>query len=90
MNKKRIIIKVIIVLALLFIPSFPGTVFRDGGTRELKALAYKIVIWNHLTGDGTYHKTRVYFFPKNMKSIDELWEMEMGSSGNTDSFQQEQ
>ena len=76
MNKKKIIIIVIVILAVLFIPSFPGTVFRDGGTRELKALAYKIVIWNRLTEDGVYHKTRVYFFPKNMKSIDELWEEE--------------
>ena len=83
MNKKRIIIIVIIVLALLFIPSFPGTVFRDGGTRELKALAYKIVIWNRLTGDGTYHKTRVYFFPNNMKGIDDLWVIEMERAGNT-------
>ena len=83
MNKKRIIIIVIIVLALLFIPSFPGTVFRDGGTRELKALAYKIVIWNRLTGEGTYHKTRVYFFPNNMKGIDDLWVIEMERAGNT-------
>ena len=88
MNKKRIIIMIIVVLAVLFIPSFPGTVFRDGGTRELKALAYKIVIWNRLTEEGTYHKTRVYFFPKNMKGIDDLWEIEMESAGGAGSAQQ--
>ena len=83
MKKKRIIIIIIVVLAVLFIPSFPGTVFRDGGTRELKALAYKIVIWNRLTGDGTYHKTRVYFYPNSMKGIDDLWGIEMERAANS-------
>ena len=72
--KKKIWIPIVIVvlLAILVIP-IPTGVYRDGGTREYTALTYKIVDWNRLTGDSTYDKTRVYFFPYNFKSIDGLW-----------------
>ena len=71
--KKKIWIPIVIVLiAVLFIP-IPSGVYKDGGTREYTALTYKIVDWNRLTGDGTYNETRVYFFPYNFKSIDNLW-----------------
>lgn len=71
--KKRIVL--IIVFLILVIP-IPSGVYKDGGTREFTALTYKIVDWNRLTGDSTYNKTKVYFFPNNFKSIDGLWYME--------------
>ena len=62
----------VVFLAILVIP-IPTGPYRDGGTREYTALTYKIVDWNRLTGDSTYDKTKVYFFPYNFKSIDSLW-----------------
>ena len=72
--KKKIWTPIIIVvlLAVLMIP-IPTGVYEDGGTREYTALTYKIVDWNRMTGDTTYDKTKVYFFPNNFKSIDGLW-----------------
>ncbi len=74
MKKKKwiLIVVAVVLLAVLFVP-IPSGVYKDGGTREYTALTYKVVHWNHLTGDGVYDKTRVYFFPSNLKSIDDLW-----------------
>lgn len=68
----------------MFLPIPKGT--YDDGTREYKALTYRIVVWNkqvaELNEDGsvnkteTYHKTSVYWFSDNQKSIDELWKIE--------------
>ena len=76
--KKKIwlpIIAAVVLLAVLFVPIPSGT-YKDGGTREYAALTYKIVDWNKLTSDGTYDKTKIYFFPNNFKSINELWTYE--------------
>ena len=76
--RKRIwfwVIASVLMLAILFVP-VPAGVLKDGGTREYSALTYKIVDWNRLTEDGMYQKTRVYFFPECLKSLDELWEYE--------------
>ena len=75
--KKKLWIPIVIVifLAILFMP-IPSGVYKDGGTRAYTALTYKIVDWNRITGDSTYDKTKVYFFPHNFKSIDGLWYME--------------
>ena len=76
--KKKIwlpIIAAVVLLAVLFVPIPSGT-YKDGGTREYAALTYKIVDWNKLTSDGKYDKTKIYFFPNNFKSIDELWAYE--------------
>ncbi len=72
--KKRIVIILIVIglLAVLFTP-IPTGVYKDGGTRVYSALTYKIVDWNRLTGESTYSKTRVYFFPNNFRTIDDLW-----------------
>ena len=86
--KKRIIIIAVIVLALLimFLPIPRGT-YRDGGTKDYGALTYRIVVWNRLNeqinedGYDTYHKTSVFWFPDNFKSIDELWEIERSRNG---------
>ena len=87
MKKAKIVIPVcvIAVLLILFLPIPKGTL-EDGGTREYTALTYKLVVWNRLLAeaneDGSagdvhvYHKTSVYWFPDNRKSIDELWKME--------------
>ena len=86
--KKKIMIPVIVVIALLlvlFLPIPQGS-YDDGGTREYTALTYKIVTWKRFVSvhneDGemeridTYTHTSVYWLPDNYKSIDELWEME--------------
>lgn len=74
MKKKVFMITVVTVLllAILFVP-VPKSPYRDGGTREYSALAYKVVDWNRLTGDGVYDATKVYWFPENFKSTDDLW-----------------
>lgn len=79
--KKKVIAAVIAiaVLAVLFVP-IPGPIAKDGGTREYRALTYKIVKWNKIIGEGeTYSKTSFYFIPDNFKSLDELWETESES-----------
>jgi len=63
------------VLAILFVP-IPLGAYDDGGTREYRALTYRIVEWNRFNRDTVYHKTRVYFFSDKNKSIDELWQTE--------------
>ena len=67
-----IILAAVLVLAFLFVP-VPRDSYDDGGTREYSALTYKIVDWNRLHSDGVYSATKVYWFPDNFKSIDELW-----------------
>lgn len=73
-TKKWIPIVIAVLLAILVIP-IPIGVYKDGGTRAYTALTYKIVVWNRLGAveDNAYDKTKVYFFPNNFKSIDELW-----------------
>lgn len=66
------VIAVVLLLAIFFAP-IPKSPYRDGGTREYSALTYKIVDWNRLTDDGVYEATKVYWFPNNFKSIDDLW-----------------
>ena len=61
-----------LLFAALFVP-VPKSPCNDGGTREYAALTYKIVNWHHLTDDGVYDATKVYWFPDNFKSIDDLW-----------------
>ena len=80
MKKKRIaVVLTVLILLILFLPIPYGT-YKDGGTKDYRALTYRIVIWNRLTGeeDRTYHKTSVYWFPYNFRSIDGLWEIENG------------
>ena len=74
MKKKAlpIILAAVLLLAILFIP-IPKGPYRDGGTREYSALTYKIVEWNRQTVAGVYGETKVYWFPENFRSVDELW-----------------
>lgn len=76
--KKKTIIWIIIfaLLAVLAVP-LPTITYKDGGTRVYQALTYKIVKWKRLTNETTYEATKVYFFPKNFKSDDALFEEEI-------------
>lgn len=76
------ILAAVLLLAILFIP-LPKDRSRDGGTREYAALTYKLVDWNRLTADGVYEATKLYWFPNNFKSIDELWEYEEQNAVHT-------
>lgn len=69
------VVAVVLVLAIFFAP-IPKSPYRDGGTREYTALTYKIVDWNRLTSDGVYEATKMYWFPRNFQSIDDLWAYE--------------
>lgn len=75
MKKKVWIAAIALFLAVLFVP-IPKGQYKDGGTREYAALTYKIVDWNRLTADGAYQATKVYWFPDNFQSIDQLWSYE--------------
>lgn len=77
MKKRIVTITLITVLlcAILFVP-IPSGVCQDGGSREFTALTYKIVKWNRLISDSIYSSNKVYFFPDNFKTIDELWDIE--------------
>ncbi len=74
--KKRIII--IILAVLILVTPIPTGIAKDGGTRAYTSLTYKIVDWHHLYGyEGEiFDKTKIYFFPDNFKSLDELLEFE--------------
>jgi len=78
MMKKKAFLAILItvlILAILFVP-VPKSPYRDGGTREYCALAYRVVDWNRLTTDGVYDATKVYWFPDNFNAIDDLWACE--------------
>ncbi|MGM9635068.1 MAG: hypothetical protein ACI3YE_02840 [Candidatus Avispirillum sp.] len=75
--KKKIWIPIAaaVLLAVLFVP-IPSKAHEDGGTREYRALTYKIVDWNKNQDGVSYDRTRLYLLPRNFKSLDELWEEE--------------
>ena len=89
--RKKIVIPILIVIALVLILFFPipqGS-YDDGGTREFSALTYKIVVWNRISiaidengqpVNNTYRKTSVFWYPDNQKSIGELWQMELADN----------
>ncbi len=68
---------VLLLLAVLFVPVSVGGM-DDGGTRVYSALTYKVIKWHRMMGMGEdyYDSTKVYVFPKNFKSVSELWESE--------------
>ena len=69
--KKKIWIPIAaaVLLAVLFVP-IPSKTHEDGGTREYRALTYKIVDWNKNQDGVSYDRTRLYLFPRNFKSLD--------------------
>lgn len=75
MKKVKTIIGIIlIIVAVLFVP-IPRTSYDDGGTKEYKALTYKVVKWHRIIDiDHIFSQTEVYWFPDNFKSVDELFD----------------
>ncbi|MBR6709185.1 MAG: hypothetical protein IKL84_05850, partial [Clostridia bacterium] len=77
--KKKIWIPIatgVLLLAILFLPIPQGS-YDDGGTREWRALTYRIVDWNRISIDGVYEKLRVYGPADLSASIDDLWKREL-------------
>ncbi len=84
-----IIVASFLLLTVLFLPIPRGTC-DDGGTRDYRALTYRVILWNRLTVEmeaepdgsmsvsrvGTYRRTAVYWFADATTDIDELWERE--------------
>ena len=68
---KKWIIAAILLVVILVIP-IPTGVAEDGSSRSYTALTYKIVDWNHIYAGGVYDATKVYPFPMNFRSLDEL------------------
>lgn len=78
-KKRKIILACALIALLVLLVPVPNFSVKDGGTKEFTALTYKVVKWNRLADDDTvYEKTKVYFFPKNFKSLDGLWSYEKG------------
>jgi len=84
-KKKYIAAIALVALSLVLFLPIPRGTYDDGGTREYTALTYKIVSWRRLVSDydengqlspSIYKNTSVYWFPHNLKKIDELWQME--------------
>lgn len=73
----KTIVITLIVLAVLFVPRYD--VYKDGGTREWRAVAYTIVKWqNSLPNNNPYQQgtTKIYFFPYSLYSLDDMADME--------------
>lgn len=68
----KITVPVLMLLAVLFLP-IPKGPYEDGGTKEYRALTYKVVKWNRLYDDGVFAEARIYWFPDNFKDIDTLF-----------------
>lgn len=77
--RKSLFIIMLIVVLILIIP-IPTGIARDGGTKTYTALTYKIVNWNHFYGDGEiFSETKVYLFPDNFLSLDDLIKREINN-----------
>lgn len=87
--KKKILLSVLVpllVCAVLFVP-IPRGVCEDGGTRDYRALTYRLVVWNRIMefpGEGgashvpaVYRGVSVYWFSEADGSIDDLFRREM-------------
>ena len=80
---KNVITAVIVttsVLGILFVP-YSEIHYGDGGTVKRDALLYTVVEWNR-TEDWSGNplpeepqSTQIYFFPNNLLSYEELWDL---------------
>lgn len=76
-KKSNIYIVIIVLVAIILFAPIPTGRMKDGGSRQYSALTYKIILWNRIIGENEfYKKTRIYWFPDNFKSIDDLWKSE--------------
>ncbi len=81
--KKKIgiaVAAVLVIATLVLVVPIPKGSYDDGGTREYEALTYKIIRWNRVTADGSYHKTRLYFGKDKHASIDDLFAREIADN----------
>jgi hypothetical protein len=82
MKKKSYIL--ILALVLLFAVLFVPIPTQDGGTKAYTALTYKVVQWNRLVGKRLYSARRIYAFPNNFRSLEDLWSEESLSGAMAD------
>ena len=71
MKKKIIIIAICFIIVLLLLPM--KYQYKDGGTKEYKAVLYNVIKWHSLDNnydDGYKTGTEVHFFPANLRRID--------------------
>ena len=69
MKKKIITIVLVLILLILFVQI--KVKYRDGGTIDYRAIAYRVINWNKLKEDWTYYKAKdIIFFPNNFHSIE--------------------
>lgn len=85
--KKKLIISVALVVAILLVLFVPHRRdgLNDGGTVIYDALAYRVVSWNVMygNGNGAYKSTSVYWFPDNMRDVGDLWQLELSDKLET-------
>lgn len=87
MRKKkllRILIPVFILAFILFFP-IPVETRNDGGSRDFRALTYRLIRWNRIlpAEDGTvdfYTKWQIYPMTLRYASVDDLWEREVAKN----------
>ena len=70
-HTKILIITLSIVLLLVLFCPYRKSVALDGGSTFYSAGLYEVVKWN-----SNYVATRIYWFPDNFKSYNELMEIE--------------
>ena len=79
MKKKIITIVLVLILLILFVPI--KVKYRDGGTIDYRAIAYRVINWNKLKEDWTYYKAKdIIFFPNNFHSIEYYEPIEVPST----------
>ena len=74
MKKKLVLILLLAALAAaaVLLAPIPGKTYDDG-TREYRALTYRLIRWNRPDADGVYSRTRIYSLKDRDTPIDELW-----------------
>ena len=84
MKKKlfQIIFPSVLLLLILFFP-LPAGAMNDGGSRDFRALTYRVIRWNRIcadpdsaTGYSLYQQWRFYPIPLCYESVDALWQRE--------------
>lgn len=80
MKKKLLIagavLAVVLVALVALVVPYRVKSYDDGGTKEYRALTYRVVTWNRISADERYEKTRVYFGGDVFQDIDRLWARE--------------
>ena len=70
--RKKVIVIVFIVLAMVLLIPIPTGVLRDGGTKTYTAVLYRIVVWHRIDDSypgGFKTGTEVQFIPNNFRDF---------------------